>query len=350
MRLTRKSLDFRKTIGDQIVCSLSCVGLLKSNSKDSCDCCKRPVWKDNYYKINNKYYCSEICKNKIIKKLNLLNDSKAIQHIQDIIFSDNNDSIVLKNSKQLREEVLKFYKDFQFDEINDDIYNNKNGLSNNKSFLGSKEYKNLISRKDKKYKKYTINIDETNSFDNAKAKNYNSNKAITNNISNNRKYTLTKAYTPLNIQKEKNFLKFKTKNINKEQYENINNTSNNYRYLEMNYQNENERIENNMTNNIYLYRNNHDKNYSFVNNLESKTTKNMYNKYNTINFNNSNSNKNVKNYAGLNKNSKSPILKITNKTECINCGVKMGNAKILDKNRNAFCSDYCKESYLKSCN
>ena len=37
------------TIGNQSVCCLSCVGLLKSNKKDSCKFCGRPVWKDNYY-------------------------------------------------------------------------------------------------------------------------------------------------------------------------------------------------------------------------------------------------------------------------------------------------------------
>ena len=159
-----------KTVGEQVVCSLSCVGLLKSNSKDSCDCCKRPVWKDNYYKINNKYYCSEICKNKIIKKLNLQYDSKAIQHVQDIIFSDNNDNIVLKNSKQLREEVLKFYKDFQFDDINDEKYTNINGLNNNNSFFDCKSYKNIISNNDKKYIKNNVNINIMNSFNNSKYK------------------------------------------------------------------------------------------------------------------------------------------------------------------------------------
>ena len=334
-----------KTVGEQVVCSLSCVGLLKSNSKDSCDGCKRPVWKDNYYKINNKYYCSEICKNKIIKKLNLQYDSKAIQHIQDIIFSDNNDNIVLKNSKQLREEVLKFYKDFQFDYINDDIYINTNGLNNNNSLFGCKGYKNIISNKDKKYKKNTVNIDIMNSFHNSKSKYCNLKKVISNNNRNNRKYTLTKAFTSLNIQKERNCLKYKTKNINKEQIKKINNTSNNNRYLEIKSQNENERIENNMENNLYLYRNNRNKNYSFLNNLESKIAKN---KYNTINFNNSSGNKNGDtSYNELSKNRKSPIIKANNKIECMKCGTKLGNVKILDRNRNAFCSDYCKESYLK---
>ena len=31
---------------------------------------------------------------------------------------------------------------------------------------------------------------------------------------------------------------------------------------------------------------------------------------------------------------------------CINCGNILGHVKILDRNNNAFCSDYCKEYYL----
>ena len=86
-----------KTIGDQFVCSLSCVRQLKSNSKDSCNYCNYPVWKDNYYIIKNKYYCSETCKNKIIKKLNIPNDSKLIQHFQENIFSNNDNDNVNDN-------------------------------------------------------------------------------------------------------------------------------------------------------------------------------------------------------------------------------------------------------------
>ena len=57
------------TIGNQYVCCLSCVGLLKANEKDACTNCGRPVWKDNYYEITNLYFCSEKCKNIIQKKL-----------------------------------------------------------------------------------------------------------------------------------------------------------------------------------------------------------------------------------------------------------------------------------------
>ena len=350
--LKTNTFQILKTIGDQIVCSLSCVGLLKSNSKDSCDCCKRPVWKDNYFKINNKYYCSEICKNKIIKKLNIPYDSKTIQHIQDNIFSDNNDNIVLKNSKQLREEVLKFYKDFQFDTINDDSNNNIIAISNNNSF-NKKEYKNKITIKEKKYKKSNIKLNIITNFDNTKSKNskeQNTSVPITTNNRNNRKYILNKAFTALNLQKDKNALKNKTKNLNKEQkslnnnynYNSNYNTSNNNNYLEISNHKENEHSEKNLSNNINSYNSNDTKNYSFINNSESKN-----NKYKTLNINNSNVNKNFYNYISLTKNSKSPVVTTSNQKECISCGTILGNAKILDRNRNAFCSDYCKEYYLK---
>ena len=56
-----------ETIGNQIVCSLSCVGLLQSNNDDKCNQCQRPVWKDNYYKIDSLFYCSERCKKRPLK-------------------------------------------------------------------------------------------------------------------------------------------------------------------------------------------------------------------------------------------------------------------------------------------
>ena len=57
------------TIGNQSVCCLSCVGLLKANKYDACAHCGRPVWKDNYYEINNNFFCSEKCKDITQEKL-----------------------------------------------------------------------------------------------------------------------------------------------------------------------------------------------------------------------------------------------------------------------------------------
>ena len=107
------------------------MGLLKPNTRDACGYCKRPVWKDNYYKLKNKYYCSELCIDKIMNEMNITQDSKSIQCFHENIFKDN-DNYILKNSNQLREEVLRFYKDFQFDKIDDNDYKRKKEAYKNK--------------------------------------------------------------------------------------------------------------------------------------------------------------------------------------------------------------------------
>ena len=132
-----------KTIGDQTVCSLSCVGLLHANMRDICGHCKRPVWKDKYYKINNKYYCSEICKNEIINELKIPKNSKLIQFFQENIFNNDN-NYSLKNSKKLREEVLRFYKDFHFDSISNDDEKDYSRKNNFTSYKKKKLVKKII--------------------------------------------------------------------------------------------------------------------------------------------------------------------------------------------------------------
>ena len=105
-----------ETIGNQVVCSLACVGLLQSNEEDKCNECQRPVWKDNYYKIDSLFYCSERCKKKVVKnhlkKFNTLQNIN-IRHIENEYFK--NDS-PMKNLKELRKEVKEFYQDFDIDE------------------------------------------------------------------------------------------------------------------------------------------------------------------------------------------------------------------------------------------
>ena len=105
-----------ETLGNQIVCSLSCVGLLQAIEEDKCNECQRPVWKDNYYIIDSKLYCSEKCKKKVVKnhlkKFNTIHDI-CIKHFENQFFK--NDS-PMKNLKELRKEVKEFYKDFDIDE------------------------------------------------------------------------------------------------------------------------------------------------------------------------------------------------------------------------------------------
>ena len=105
-----------ETVGNQLVCSLACVGLLQAISEDKCNICQRPVWKDNYYKIDTLFYCSEKCKKKAVKnhlkKYNTIQDIN-IKHIQNDFYK--NDS-PMKSLKELRKEVKELYKDIDFDE------------------------------------------------------------------------------------------------------------------------------------------------------------------------------------------------------------------------------------------
>ena len=357
--LKNNSINILKTVGDQLVCSISCAGLLKSNEKDSCDYCYRPVWRDNYYKINNKYYCSEICKNIIIKELNIPNDSKSILHFQENIFSNNNENILLKNSKQLREEVLKFYKDFHFDAIQDEeekdnnYYSNRNNNSKrfeienrNKNIDKSKNFKKITltrGQKVKRVKNLNLDFNTTNGGCDSKTK-----YCKTNDFSDKKnKNSLTKAMTSVNIQKNIS----KTKTIDKGQKPKNNNINytpmNDNKFFEISNFNQDEYSQYKEYDNLSKYANNRFKNYSFIQTTDNNN-KSTKSDYNTINNNKSNSvNKKVSNYLNLSRSSKSPIIISNNKKECINCGAILGNAKILDRNNNAFCSDYCKDYFLK---
>lgn len=132
---------FLETVGSQFVCCLSCVGLLESNNEDKCNQCQRPVWKDNYYIIHSKYYCSEKCKiiavKKYLKKNNNIKNVN-IKHIQNEYFTNYSPS---KKIKELRKEVRELYNDFKFDESNtikssensiDNKYNDNNLKENSK--------------------------------------------------------------------------------------------------------------------------------------------------------------------------------------------------------------------------
>ena len=133
-----------ETIGNQVVCCLSCVGLLVSNEQDKCDQCQRPVWKDNYYIFRSKNYCSEKCKVTAVKRYLKQNTSLTgvnIKHIQNEYFK--NDSPI-KNLQELRKEVKELYNDFEFDEKNSINNSNNNQNSSEKnSFPNIKTVKSL---------------------------------------------------------------------------------------------------------------------------------------------------------------------------------------------------------------
>ena len=143
-----------ETIGHQIVCCLSCVGLLVSNDKDKCDECQRPVWKDNYYIIDSSNYCSEKCKLKAVKRYLKRNNnltSVSIKHIQNEYFK--NDSPI-KDLQELRKEVKELYKDFEFE---DNLESKNNRVSSIKSSLDKNKTLNTIKEISDSKNTYDIN-------------------------------------------------------------------------------------------------------------------------------------------------------------------------------------------------
>ena len=189
-----------ETVGNQVVCCLSCVGLLVSNEQDKCDQCQRPVWKDNYYIFNSKNYCSEKCKVKAVKRYLKQNTSLTgvnINHVQSEYFK--NDSPI-KNLQELRKEVKELYKDFEFEENNSN--NNQNSLDKN-PFPNIKTVESLkkideineTSDNDENKSKYNNNINpnsNTNSINTNDNNNTNSINndfiSINNDINNNINY------------------------------------------------------------------------------------------------------------------------------------------------------------------
>ena len=157
------------TIGNQVVCSLACVGLLAANKSDACDYCKRPVWKDNYYVLNNKYYCREKCKNQIQRRSKL--QEKNIQHIKQNVFPTNN--LPLKNSQQLREDVLKIFKDFKFESTEDFSPDNRNktpSYSNNFSSYKTNDNSMNNATKNNNNQSSVIKREEINDTSKVKSK------------------------------------------------------------------------------------------------------------------------------------------------------------------------------------
>ena len=353
-----------KTIGEQIVCSLSCVGLLNANNRDICGYCKRPVWKDNYYKINNKYYCSEICKNEIINELKIPKNSKLIQFFQENIFNiDNN--YYLKKSKQLREEVLRFYKDFHFDSISnndeDDYSKKKTFTSYKKNKISEKDYfsdnndenknmrKKIFNKNSSKNSNLKIDINFEESYENSQIKN-NMNKTISDLDTNKLKKKLTFS----NIQNigEKEKVNDRVKRIDKQKIVLRKFKGKNYA---IDNKNKNEKdfslSDNTLPNTLYNFNNLNQiinsKNNSFIYSGRNRDINtNVYINHNTVKSRNNESNIG-NNYLTFSKNIKSPT-KINSKSGyCMYCGNVLGNTTFLDRKGNHFCTDNCKEKYLK---
>ena len=357
-----------RTIGDQMVCSLACVGLLNSNEQDSCGYCHRPVWRDSYYKVNNKFYCTEVCKDKIISELKIPYDSKSIQYFQEnIFFNDNNtDSFSdINNSKQLREEVLKFYKDFKFDTViqNDNIIIKKERYSNknkneylSESNKGKPKYFKKISRCNTlegktTNRKNTANIEE--SIDNSKSKNYVGTTVNTFDDKNN----LKKVYISKNLQNKEdniNILKYRTKRTKVDRLnKNIYNTYiDNYYGKEKVSNSDKSSLNEIMSNNINK---NGINSYSFINNINYTNGNNNSSTRNLSSNSNFNSKKsNVSDnsskgiaYNNINKNKTNSVTKDKVLNYCCYCGNGIGRSSFLDRKGNHFCSDYCKEEFIK---
>lgn len=344
-----------------MVCSLSCVGLLKANEKDSCHYCKRPVWKDNYYKINNNIYCSDICKDLILPELKIPKDSEKINHFNNKAFISIN-PIILKNTMQLREEVLKVYNDFKFDRIEDsnEKINQFENKQNNIKNVNNKEEKKIFN--DKEYK---LKI-ELNNINNKCGKTISTRKNVIhyidkeiskendltndkiNNVSSVSKeksyqkndYTVKKTYT-FNTQNNKNNILYDYKTNSKYKVPvrlNINKYESHYTFNKHNYgynktiKKESEKVnkDNNLDINDYTQKYNNT-NQSLSNNNEiSNINRNYSNDKNGYKSNISNPYNNYK--------------------LCKSCLGKIGNIKFLDRDGNNFCSDKCKKEFLNSKN
>ena len=343
-----------KTIGDQMVCSLSCVGLLNGNETDSCQYCKRPVWKDNYYKINNKICCSEFCRDIILEKLNIPKNSNIIKHFQENIFMNIN-STILKNTKQLREEVLKVYNDFQFDII-EDSNGNQNSIEKEKNNDKRKEINDISDE----YNKYNRNIKEHKSANNLKEclKKNNHNyllkssdidlyhskyirkniiNKIRNKVSENNDWTMDKN----NYNKNKDKFYDTNNYIVKKSYNNIKNSNNkiNKDKNKEKISDPDENINKYYTNDYYNYYNIYDKeiDYDYYKDSNRTIDNNNTNSYYFDNYNKINSNE-LKN-----RNYKKTKI-------CKTCLKNLGSITFLDRNGNTFCSDNCKYKFLNSKN
>jgi len=96
------------------------------------------------------------------------------------------------------------------------------------------------------------------------------------------------------------------------------------------------------------------KSYSFINNFNytnvNSNTRNLSNKsnYNAIKTNVSDSSAKRMTYININKNKTNSFRKDGALNYCCYCGNELGRSSFLDRKGNHFCSDYCKEEFLKN--
>ena len=368
-----------KTIGGQLVCSLSCIGLLNANDKDSCYYCKRPIWKDNYFKINDIFCCSDICKDIIIEDLKIPKDSNLIKHYSESTFIKNSPSF-LKKTKQLREEVLKVYNDFKFDSIDEsnetqiekkpelkdeltkkiniinrkvricripiklkenkspNIIKNYNKIINNNYLL---KIKNIDLKRVNSLKKNVNKITKESSRNNSKLNLGKTNNCKTKYINLKSSHFIPKTTSHINFQTLNN-----TINLKKEKNTDFNKGSNTPKY-EGYYTFYN----NNSHKNIY-------NNYQYNNcTLYTETDNHFYNKKN-MNDNNEKELSQAKNNGAYNSNtyrnySQRTFIKLNRHYNsykrfkiCKKCLKILGNTTFFDTNGNNFCSDKCKSEFL----
>ena len=209
--------DDLSTIGNQSVCCLSCVGLLKANKKDSCKYCQMPVWKDNYYEIDNFFLCSEKCKNIIQDKLLKEKNEKYIK------FHHYKEEKFYKKERLLEEkkEAVKMLEKNYID-LNDN--NNETNEWNKNSFIQKEpELNEDFNNKDELKLLHKI---EKNSHKNKEFKN-----TLENNYKKNEKESLIKNMLNYFNENKPNFHR-KAKNRKNRKNKNIDKISKNFPNLE----------------------------------------------------------------------------------------------------------------------
>ena len=261
----------------------------------------------------------------------------------------------------MRDEVLKFFKDFQFDTILDEDEDNKVSkkynenrpslIKDNKSFINNHLNDGLvIASYDKSGKKYQYDdksksnhrrvYTQINTSTSSDKRSKEDNNKLNNKI--NMKTNIRINANPIhksNIVKKYNMSLNTINDYNNKKHIEINldehfakDTPTNHAYTQFN-------TINTSNNTSYM------KNYSLINKCNKrKANQNQKNIFIQFNYSNKTPNKKGINYINLRK-IETPNEKI--KKECMYCGEKIGSATFFDRNNNRFCSDSCKEEFFK---